>query len=105
LNTNATFAGAVLDNAWMRGWTLSDKLGVWAGTQYVPQVSVSVSGSNPKVTFGAAENIRYVVQRSTDNKTYTQVATVPGGDAGPVDVTDTSVTVGSIPYFYRVIAL
>jgi len=105
LNTNATFAGAVLDNAWMRGWTLSDKLGVWAGTQYVPEVSVSVSGSNPKVTFGADANIRYVVQRSTDNKTYTQVATVPGGAAGPVDVTDTSVTVGSIPYFYRVIAL
>jgi hypothetical protein len=89
----------------MRGWTLSDKLGVWAGTQYVPEVSVSVSGSNPKVTFGANANIRYVVQRSPDNKTYTQVATVPGGDAGPVDVTDTSVTVGSIPYFYRVIAL
>ena len=105
LNTNATFAGAVLDNAWMRGWTLSDKLGVWAGTQYVPQVSVSVSGSYPKVTFGANANISYVVQRSTDNKTYTQVATVPGGAAGPVDVTDTSVTVGSTPYFYRVIAL
>ena len=105
LNTNATFAGAVLDNAWMRGWTLSDKLGMWAGTQYVPEVSVSLSGSNPKVTFGADANIRYVVERSTDNKTYTQVTTVPGGAAGNVEVTDTSVTVGSTPYFYRVIAL
>ncbi|NBS54571.1 hypothetical protein EBT23_03250 [bacterium] len=105
LNTNATFAGAVLDNAWMRGWTLSDKLGVWAGTQYVPEVSLSVSGSNPKVTFGAEANISYVVERSTDNKTYTQVVTVPGGAAGNVDVTDTSVTVGSTPLFYRVIAL
>ncbi|NBR46635.1 MAG: hypothetical protein EBT68_05940 [Verrucomicrobia bacterium] len=105
LNTNATFAGAVLDNAWMRGWTLSDKLGMWAGTQYVPEVSVSLSGSNPKVTFGAADNIRYVVERSTDNKTYTQVTTVPGGAAGNVEVTDTSITVGSTPYFYRVIAL
>ena len=105
LNTNATFAGAVLDNAWMRGWTLSDKLGLWAGTQYVPEVSISVSGSNPKVTFGADANISYVVERSTDNKTYTQVATVPGGAAGNVEVTDTSVTVGSTPYFYRVIGL
>ena len=105
LNTNATFAGAVLDNAWMRGWTLSDKLGMWDGTQYVPEVSVSLSGSNPKVTFGADANIRYVVERSTDNKTYTQVTTVPGGAAGNVEVTDTSITVGSTPYFYRVIAL
>jgi hypothetical protein len=106
LNTNATFAGAVLDNAWMRGWTLSDKLGLWAGTQYVPEVKITVSGLNPKVTFGAEANIRYVVERSGDNKTYVPITTVPGGAAGDVEVTD-SVTVGGTNsvWFYRVIAL
>jgi hypothetical protein len=104
LNTNATFAGAVLDNAWMKGWTLSDKLGLWAGTQYVPEVKITLSGLNPKVTFGAEANIRYVVERSGDNKTYVPIATVPEGPAGNVEVTD-PVTVGTSPVFYRVIAL
>ena len=105
LNTNATFAGAVLDNAWMRGWTISDKLGLWAGTQYVPEVQISVSGTYPKITFGAAANISYVVERSTDNKSYVAIATVPGGDEGNVDVTDTATPVGNSPVFYRVIGL
>jgi hypothetical protein len=106
LNTNATFAGAVLDNAWMKGWTLSDKLGLWAGTQYVPEVKITLSGSNPKVTFNAEANIRYVVERSGDNKTYEPITTVPEGAAGNVEVTDPAVTLGTNSvWFYRVIAL
>jgi hypothetical protein len=105
LNTNATFAGAVLDNAWMKGWTISDKLGLWAGTQYVPEVLISVSDSKPKITFGASANISYVVERSTDNKSYVAIATVPGGAEGDVDVIDSATTVGSSPVFYRVIGL
>jgi hypothetical protein len=105
LNTNATFAGAVLDNAWMRNWTISDKLGLWAGTQYAPVVTVSKSGTNPMITFGAAANIGYVVERSTDNKSYVPIATVPGGAAANVDVVDTATTLGSSAVYYRVIAL
>jgi len=105
LNTNATFAGAVLDNAWMRTWTISDKLGLWAGTQYVPEVLISKSGTNPKITFGASLNIGYVVERSTDNKSYVPIATVPGGAAGNVEVTDSGFTLGSTAVYYRVIAL
>jgi len=105
LNTNATFAGAVLDNAWMRNWTISDKLGLWAGTQYAPVVRVSKSGTNPMITFGAAANIGYVVERSTDNKSYVPIATVPGGAAANVDVVDTATTLGSSAVYYRVIAL
>ena len=105
LNTNATFAGAVLDNAWMRGWTISDKLGLWAGEQVAPVVRVSKSGTNPVITFGAAANIGYVVERSTDNKSYVPIATVPGGAAANVDVTDTATTLGSSAVYYRVIAL
>ena len=105
LNTNATFAGAVLDNAWMRNWTISDKLGLWSGTQYAPVVRVSKSGTNPMITFAAAANIGYVVERSTDNKSYVPIATVPGGAAANVDVTDTATTLGSSAVYYRVIAL
>jgi len=105
LNTNATFAGAVLDNAWMRGWTISDKLGLWAGTKVEPVVRISKSGTNPVITFGAVADIRYVVERSTDNKSYVPIATVPGGLAGDVDVTDTATTLNSSAVYYRVIAL
>jgi hypothetical protein len=106
LNTNATYAGAVLDNAWMRGWTISDKLGLWAGTQYVPEVRISVIGTNPMVTFGAKADISYVVERSTDNKHYVPIATVPAGlEDDDVDLTDTGTILGSSPVFYRVIAL
>jgi hypothetical protein len=105
LNTNATFAGAVLDNAWMRGWTISDMLGLWAGTQYVPEVLITVSGTNPKITFGAEANISYVVERSTDNKSYVPITTVSGGLARNAEYTDTATTLGSSPVFYRVIAL
>jgi hypothetical protein len=105
LNTNATYAGAVLDNAWMRGWTISDKLGLWAGTQYVPEVRISVIGTNPMITFGAEANISYVVERSTDNKSYVPIATVPAGlEDDDVDLTDTGTILGSSPVFYRVIA-
>ena len=105
LNTNATYAGAVLDNAWMRGWTISDKLGLWAGTQYVPAVRISVIGTNPMITFDAVANISYVVERSTDNKYYVPIATVPAGlEDDDVDLTDTGTILGSSPVFYRVIA-
>ena len=106
LNTNATYAGAVLDNAWMRGWTISDKLGLWAGTQYVPdEVRISVIGTNPVITFDAVANISYVVERSTDNKYYVPIATVPAGlEDDNVDLTDTGTILGSSPVFYRVIA-
>jgi hypothetical protein len=104
LNTNATYAGAVLDNAWMRGWTISDKLGLWAGTQYVPEVQISLVGTNPKITFGAAADISYVVERSTDNKSYVAIATVSGGLERNAELTDTGTTLGSSPVFYRVIA-
>jgi hypothetical protein len=89
----------------MRTWTISDKLGLWAGTQYVPEVLISKSGTNPKITFGASLNIGYVVERSTDNKSYVPIATVPGGAAGNVEVTDSGFTLGSTAVYYRVIAL
>jgi hypothetical protein len=106
LNTNATFAGAVLDNAWMKGWTLSDQLGVWAGTPRLPEeLRVLANGANAKVLFRATANIAYVVERSTDNKSFAPVAHVPAGsEGGEVEVQD-STPISGTPLFYRVIAL
>jgi hypothetical protein len=89
---------------WMRGWTLADKLGVYAGSQIVPEVSVSAVGSTPSITFGGENGVKYVVEVSTDNKTYTKVTTV-SATAGNNTYTDSARTVGTSPLFYRVIAL
>ena len=105
LNTDATFIGAVRDNVWMKGWTLSDSLNIYSGSAIVPEVAVSANGSSqPVITFGGEAGVKYVVEVSTDNKTYTKVQTV-SASAGNNTVTDTARTVGSTPLFYRVIAL
>ena len=90
---------------WMRGWTIGDRLGIYSGTQIVPEVSVAAnSSSQPVITFGGENGVKYVVEVSTDNKTYTKVTTV-SATAGNNTYTDTARTVGSTPLFYRVIAL
>ena len=104
LNSDASFVGAVRDNMWMRGWTLGDQLGVYAGTQIVPDVVVSADGSAPSITFGGESGVKYVVEVSTDNKTYTKVRTITA-TAGNNTVVDSARTVGISPLFYRVIAL
>ena len=105
LNSDATFVGAVRDNMWMKGWTLADRLGVFAGTQIVPEVSISANSSGrPVITFGGSAGIKYVVEASTDNKTFTKVQTVSASE-GNNTVIDTARTVGVTPLFYRVIAL
>jgi hypothetical protein len=107
LNPDANFVGAVRDNMWMRGWTLGDRLGIYSdlAPAIVPDVTVSAnSSSKPVITFGGEVGVKYVVEASTDNKTYTKVATVTA-IAGNNTVTDSARTVGSSPLFYRVIAL
>jgi hypothetical protein len=90
---------------WMRGWTLGDTLGIYVGSAIVPDVTVSANSSNqPVITFSGEVGVKYVVERSTDNKTYTKVIThtaVTGNNT----ITDSARTVGSTPLFYRVIAL
>jgi hypothetical protein len=105
LNSGATFVGAVRDNMWMRGWTLADTLGAFAGSQIVPDVSVTVNASSrPVVTFGGELGVKYVIESSTDNKTFLPVTTV-SAIAGNNDYTDTTKTVSASPIYYRVIAL
>jgi len=105
LNSDASFVGAVRDNMWMRGWTLGDQLGIYSGSQIVPDVSISANDlRQPVITFGGESGVKYVVEVSTDNKTYTKVTTKLGTE-GNNSVIDTARMVGSTPLFYRVIAL
>jgi hypothetical protein len=90
---------------WMRGWTLGDQLGIYSGSQIVPDVSISANDlMQPVITFGGESGVKYVVEVSTDNKTYTKVTTKLGTE-GNNSVIDTARMVGSTPLFYRVIAL
>jgi hypothetical protein len=90
---------------WMKGWTLSDKLGVFAGTLEVPVVSLTINGSGqPVISFGSVSGYKYVVEVSTDNRTYSRVATVQASGASST-VTDADRFVSATPIYYRVITL
>ena len=105
LNSGATFVGAVRDNMWMRRWTLADNLGAFAGNQIVPDVTVTVNASSqPVVTFGGELGVKYVIEASTDNKTFVPMTTV-SAVAGNNSYTDSARTVSATPIYYRVIAL
>jgi hypothetical protein len=105
MNPAADFAGAVRNSMWMKGWTLSDKLGVFAGTLEVPVVSLTINGSGqPVISFGSVSGYKYVVEVSTDNRTYSRVATVQASGASST-VTDADRFVSATPIYYRVITL
>jgi hypothetical protein len=78
-----THRGAFKDFNWMTGWSLSDQLGVYASNNVVvPEVTLRRDSSgNAVVNFPTANNIQYIVEASSDNKTYTPVATVNGTGA------------------------
>ena len=91
---------------WMRTCTLGDTLGIYSGSVVVPDVIVTADpDNNPVITFGGDTGVKYVVEVSRDNKTYTKVTTVQATSNGNKSVTDTANTVGATPLFYRVIAL
>jgi hypothetical protein len=71
----------------------------------VPDLIISANGSSqPVITFSGESGVKYVLEVSSDNKTFTKVRTVQATTGNNV-VTDTSRTVGSTPLFYRVYAL
>jgi hypothetical protein len=61
-------------------------------------------GDRPVITFGGEDGVKYVVEVSTDNKTYTKVTTLTATDDNN-SYTDTARDLGPTPLFYRVIAL
>jgi hypothetical protein len=105
LNSDLTYVGAVRDNMWMKGWTYGDQLGIYSGVQIDPEVLISVDQYNhAKVTYAATSGVWYTIERSTDNKSFTTIATIKNATDGNNDYIDDTASVGSNPTFYRVVA-
>jgi len=103
--TEAPHVGAVRDNPWYAGWTMLSQSGILKSSDRTPirsDVSLSVSGADIIVKFDTINGVKYSVERSTDNQTYSQVATVTG-TGSQASFPDTY-AVTSVPTFYRVIA-
>jgi len=73
-----SFRGAFKDFNWMKGWTHTDEIGVFAANNVVvPEVTLTRDGSgNVVANFFGATGIQYVIETSSDNKTF-----VPLNDA------------------------
>jgi hypothetical protein len=69
----------------------------------VPSVAISLDGTNPKLTFTTVRDVYYTVEKSSDNRVFSPIDIVTG-NGGDAEVIDATVTVGSAPSFYRVMA-
>lgn len=101
------YAGSMRDNNMLAGWSVLERLQVLP-TSNVPRpvIAMGLSGNNPVVTFtSAGADIKYVVEKSTNQRDWTPVNAAPVSGAGTLSVTDTSTTLGSAPVFYRAYAL
>jgi hypothetical protein len=105
LVTGAAFVGAVRDSSWFRGWNFASQSGCFANSAVaiVPTVTVAkTAGGNPKINFGAENNVKYSLEVSTDNKSFVPVTVLEGAN---LPYTDASKTVGTTALYYRAIAL
>jgi hypothetical protein len=106
--TDAPFIGAARDNAWWMGWTMVSQTGIFkdSETAIAPtSVSLSANGLNPKLSFTAAANVKYSVERSTDGKLFRSIGVVSTNGTGLMEYTDTGAAVGTNAVTYRVLAL
>jgi hypothetical protein len=80
-----TFRGAFRDFNWMKYWTHSDELGVFAANNVaIPDVTLTRDGSgNVIVNFTGASGIQYIIETSSNNKTFLPLndATIVGSNA------------------------
>jgi hypothetical protein len=102
------YAGYMRDNVFLSGWSITDYLEVLP-TSNVARPAVTIAGStNPIVSFASAgATIKYVIEKSTDKRTWTPVnGGTPLSGAGTITHTDltTTLTAGS-PVYYRAYAL
>jgi len=103
---DADYAGSMLDNNMLAGWSVLERIGVLPTTNVArPFLTISVSGTNPVVSFPTAgATIKYVIEKSVDGKVWQVLTTVPVSDATTVTHTDTTTTVGAA-VSYRAYAL
>ena len=106
--TVAPFIGAARDNAWWMGWTMISESGIFTNNQNAiapTTVNLTVSGANPVVTFTAAANVKYSIERSTDGKLFKSISIQSRATTGDIIYTDTGATVSSAAVSYRVLGL
>lgn len=106
--TVAPFIGAARDNAWWMGWTMISETGIFDPNQNAiapSTVSITKNGENPKVTFAAAPNVKYSIERSTDGKLFKSISIGSRSTLGDIEYTDTGATVSTNAVSYRVLAL
>ena len=106
--TVAPFIGAARDNAWWMGWTMISETGIFDSNQNAiapSTVSITKNGENPKVTFAAAPNVKYSIERSTDGKLFKSISIESRSTLGDIEYTDTGATVSTSAVSYRVLAL
>jgi hypothetical protein len=109
--TVAPFIGAARDNAWWMGWTMIGESGIFVDNQNaVAPTTVTITAnsstpSRPVITFAAAADVKYSIERSTDGKLFKSIAIETRATPGDIVYTDTGATVSSAAVSYRVLAL
>lgn len=100
------YAGAMVHNNFLSGWSVLEYLSVLPATNTArPLLTIGTSGTNPTVTFSTAgAAVKYVIEKSTDGKTWTVLTTTPVSNASSITHTDTTTTLGSAVQ-YRAYAL
>lgn len=112
--------GAMRDNNWLWGWSWShavdlinkadDNVARPSATLAVTSTTVSVSFAADTTETVAGDNVVYVVERSTDGKTFVPFVSIQDGGAsdtnataGQITVADSGYTFTGSPVHYRVI--
>ncbi|TDU80826.1 hypothetical protein EI77_00124 [Prosthecobacter fusiformis] len=103
---NAAFAGSMRDNNQMFGWTSLAALDVFPTTNLArPVITLDVSDNHPSISFPTAgADIKYVIEKSVDGRSWSVVTTNPVSDATTVSYTDES-TDADESVLYRVYGL
>ena len=103
---DADYAGSMLDNNMLAGWSVLERIGVLPTTNVArPFLTITLSGTNPVISFPTAgATIVYVIEKSVDGKNWQVLTTIPVSNATTVTHTDTTTTVGAA-VSYRAYAL
>jgi hypothetical protein len=102
-----SYAGSMRDNNMLAGWSVLESMQVLPTTNIAtPAITMGLSGVNPQVTFpSAGAGVKYVVEKSSNQRDWTVVTTTPVSDPTTITVVDTTTTLGTGPVFYRAYAL
>jgi len=101
-------AGYAITNTFLSGWSVLEYLSVLPATNVArPMLTIGISGSNPTVSFTTASaTVKYVIEKSTNGKSWSVLTSTPVSAASTVNYTDTTTTLaGGSTVMYRAFAL